>query len=598
MLRKSSDLKVLWRLRMTGFDGRFLPGPFSRLIQCLSVIGWAILEPPMIQDHEQRVWDLELIDGKTLHSILRDAWFQHVSSCIHRDSMNDLEGLDGYLTLLHAHRLPSLQRSLLSALRSGAFFTAAEHARYDPEKTAFCVHCDCEDDRAHWLQCPRFEQLRQSLPGWLPDVLHLPRCATHHLLVPRLSIAVEWRRSLWALEDRTQIFCSQTPPKTMNHLFMDGACTNPDHTPLKLAAWAVISATTGSPIAMGHLHGLSQCIDRAELAAMLASLRWSGSHDEMTCLWSDSQSTVRIANWIHRTDNIPLGIANYDLWQQVREELRLCSPDRVWIRWVPSHLDPMMAEDSMEDWLIAWNARADSLAAFVNENRPASFKTLHDQYAAALAWWTPRILQLREFYFAVAAKDHSCEAQPFVEPSDLASPSDEGLSLLQHSPLEEELPVNWVQSCEAIPLQIPLQFLVNLVSKLCAFEDEGDQIHVLSEVELVFALLATPGFPFPVQVASSGSWVLRPPDEQFQKPTLVDLLRAVQFAIKGLMAAFPHLSFNQEPRADPVIGLYKPFRGLRLKILGSFYRDVRMKVSAFTMHRPLRRSNDLARPVN
>ena len=42
LLRKSPDLLVLWRIRMTGFDGKLLPGPFSRLMQCLSQIGWSI----------------------------------------------------------------------------------------------------------------------------------------------------------------------------------------------------------------------------------------------------------------------------------------------------------------------------------------------------------------------------------------------------------------------------------------------------------------------------------------------------------------------------------------------------------------------------
>lgn len=225
MLRKSSDLLILWRIRMTGFTGKLLPGPFSRLIQCLSLVGWSVLEPPFILDHEQRRWNLMDIDGKSLRAVLEDAWLQYMSSCVRRQTMHDFQGCDGYLTLLDSSRLPSLQRALLSALHCGAFMTSLEHSKYDPEQPPFCSHCGCEDDRAHWLQCPRFEHLRTQIPGWHLELETLPRCTLHHLLVPRSSTAVAWRSELWQLEDRTTLFCFEPPPKMVNHLFMDGLHT-------------------------------------------------------------------------------------------------------------------------------------------------------------------------------------------------------------------------------------------------------------------------------------------------------------------------------------------------------------------------------------
>lgn len=161
-----------------------------------------------------------------------------------------------------------------------------------------------------------------------------------------------------------------------NHIDMDSTCSNPHHTPLKLAAWAVLSATTGQQIAVGHLHGLLQRIDRAELCAMLVALRWVAHHDADSCLWSDSLSTVRTTLWILRADLIPPGIANYDLWLQVREELHMCDANRLWIHWIPSHLDPLQAENPMEDWIALWNNNVDALAALTNEQRPSEFRAL------------------------------------------------------------------------------------------------------------------------------------------------------------------------------------------------------------------------------
>ena len=66
MLRKVPDLLHMWKTWMRGFLGKTVPGPFSRLLECLSGIGWAIVEPPLIQDHEGLVWDLIKLDNKTL----------------------------------------------------------------------------------------------------------------------------------------------------------------------------------------------------------------------------------------------------------------------------------------------------------------------------------------------------------------------------------------------------------------------------------------------------------------------------------------------------------------------------------------------------
>lgn len=146
------------------------------------------------------------IDGKTLHFILRDAWFQFVSTCIRNRTMAGLAGMDGYLTMYLVHKLPSLQRALLSALHSGAFMTAMEHAKYDPEKTAFCTLCGCEDDRAHWVQCPRYEQLRQRSIGWPADLSTLPPCTLHHLLVPQAHVSSELATDSVASGGLDQIF--------------------------------------------------------------------------------------------------------------------------------------------------------------------------------------------------------------------------------------------------------------------------------------------------------------------------------------------------------------------------------------------------------
>ena len=226
MLRKSDDLVHLWKVRMECFDGGLKPGPFSRLLQCLQTIGWSVLDPPWIHDHEQRTWNLALLDHTTLLSFLQDAWLQYVASTIKRKTMCDLTGLDGPLTLWNTKRMLPLHRSLLSALHSGAFLSAHEQSRFDDEQTPFCTLCGCEDDRQHWLQCPRFANLRANIPGWHVDNGELPDCLVNHLLMPRLPLAVQWRRALWTLEDCAQHFCLH-PPQMNLIIFL-----RMDHVPL------------------------------------------------------------------------------------------------------------------------------------------------------------------------------------------------------------------------------------------------------------------------------------------------------------------------------------------------------------------------------
>lgn len=211
-------------------------------------------------DHEQRQFDLMTVDERTLIATLQDIFLQFVASGVRRQTMSQLCGLDGSLTLLDASKLPALQRSLLSALHCGVFISEADHARYDPHKQANCQHCLCPDDRAHWLQCPRYAGIRGSIENWRDDLAELPDCALYHLLVPRSKLAVLWRDLLWNLEDRTLIFSYSQPTQDllqeMQHLFLDGTCTEPAHSPLQLAAWAVLNATAAQEISTGPSKGI------------------------------------------------------------------------------------------------------------------------------------------------------------------------------------------------------------------------------------------------------------------------------------------------------------------------------------------------------
>lgn len=164
--------------------------------------------------------------------------------------------------------------------------------------------------------------------------------------------------------------------------------------------------------------------------------------------------------------------------------------------------------------------------------------------------------------------------------------------------LEDRLPVNWRFQCEQITLKVPLRFIDAIVTWWIGTEDTGTAFRTLSEVELVFAFLTQEDFSFPFWIEDTGTWIFRTPVNMFQKPTFADLLRVVQLALKGLLMAFPALGLYRPPSADHGIGVYKLFRGVRLKISDVLYREIRARASQFTCRRPRRRCCDLARPAN
>eukprot|EP00435_Cladocopium_sp_Y103_P056110 s2860_g18.t2 len=444
LARKSMDLLPMWKLWHRHFVGKMQPGPFTKITTCLNQIGWRVLDPPWIADHDQHTWNLIHLDDKTLHLLLQEAWCQFVASHTKHHTMSSLVGMDYHLTMLDSAKLPPLQRALVAALQSGAFVSNSEHAKYDMEKFSKCLLCNCEDTRAHWLVCPRYQHLRLAIEDWYPDNVELPDCTLHHLLVPRQLARVEWHHALLAIQDRTKFFFFQPSDQEMHHLFTDGSCTVPVHRCLSKAAWGVLSATAGEPVALGHLNGLIQTIDRAELTALVAATSWTTVAD--LCIWSDSLSTINLAEFIQAHGEVPISVENYDLWCEFLDALHLRAGRQTLFRWIPSHVHPDQAEDPFEEWAFSWNHAVDELVTSWNSQRDVHFLKTSEALERNINWWSERLRQLRSFYFQVAhhtqQKDHASSSEPAAaEPIIEIDSETDSFDLIS-----DGLPVNW-QAC-------------------------------------------------------------------------------------------------------------------------------------------------------
>ena len=141
-------------------------------------------------------------------------------------------------------------------------------------------------------------------------------------------------------------------------------------------------------------------MDRAELVAVIAAIHWSQAVD--LYIWSDSLSTVNIAEYSQLHHCIPANVENYDLWTDFWDALQLRTGLVTNFRWVPSHIERMQADYPSEEWAIHWNGVVDSLVAQWNFSRPSAFLQQHADLAQFLDWWCERTVQLRTFYFKVA----------------------------------------------------------------------------------------------------------------------------------------------------------------------------------------------------
>ena len=246
MANKLNGFLCQWRSFMMFFDGRPLPGPFTKLLQALSRIGWSVQKPPFVIDHEGLVHNILVTPRPLLRARLEHAWLRFVALAHrHRDTMRDITGIEP--TLLHrdADSLTPVNAARLASLRAGAFIFGPQQAKFDVTQTGFCAQCQVPDDAEHQVShCPRFSDIRQQHLWVCARWPMLPVSFTHHLLPPENPHMPLLRSLLHNLCDASGVFFCSGHGTGWQHLFTDGSCADPDGLGLALAAWGVIHAAS------------------------------------------------------------------------------------------------------------------------------------------------------------------------------------------------------------------------------------------------------------------------------------------------------------------------------------------------------------------
>ena len=378
------------------------------MLVVLNQIQW-FLDPPFFFDHDGCRHNLLDLDDSTLDELLRDAWLQFVASKVQkRKTMSDLTGLDPHLVAQCLKGKSALDTALIGSLNGGAFIGDAAHSKYDLTKQPLCDVCGVAADVSHRPECPKFSCVRNAMTDWNPGLLTASVAMKTHVLPSRSPWAVDWKNYLMRVDDSCSSFASW-PSSAVQHVFSDG--TKAGESPFFYAAWGCLNGQTGEPIAVGHLAGLSQTSDRAELTGALAALRWQLLGQCVMHLWLDCKFVVDGILFI-----LEFGCcgpwANLDLWDQIAEILQQLGKERCFPHWIPSHLDPKQTECPFEDWICEMNNKVDAMINQHNHSRGSAFVDLLSSASRHHGEQLRCMNTLVRFHCAVAAQSKSEASEP------------------------------------------------------------------------------------------------------------------------------------------------------------------------------------------
>ena len=374
----------LWQSFVMQFDGRLWSGPFSKLFEIFEQIGWSLIDPPWVQDHDFCTWKLLDLPQSLLHMLLEDASVQRLAFEVsHRRDYSGLVGVT-WPPSTHETRLTAQDVASVNSIREGAVYVGSKQGKFDLKKGTACAFCQQPDTIKHrCADCPALSSARAQHGSILARWEQLPVALTEPLLPSRNPHFVRRKQALIAIPDVVSCYCFSpqvTFQGTWVDFFTDGSCWDPNLPQVSLAAWAAVSATHACVLSSGPLSGFKQDINRAELTAALSVVCWTLDFRACSTLWTDSSYVgMGIANLLQ--DPLLCDFdSNEDLWEQVAARLHALPPGSFRVQHINSHRQTTDSDGPLEEWLSYWNGVADTNAGIAHFQRPEACRQICQDY--------------------------------------------------------------------------------------------------------------------------------------------------------------------------------------------------------------------------
>lgn len=508
--------------------------------------------------------------------------------------MQQLTGIDRYITVESNGGLTAHQTSLQSALQSGAFIDSWVHSKYDMTKHGHCQLCGCPNTHSHLLVCPKYSSLRAKFSLTSADLLSWPQCFSLHLLCPRSPFVDDLRAYFLQLPDTTALFESIPTGEEMEHLFTDGSCFADGRWEIHCASWAVFNANSQQAVATGWVPGLAQTIGRGELMALVAALRWALRYAVRTHIWMDAKFVHEGYEQRRHGFVGDLSDTHADLWLQVEQMIAEGVGTLASSSWIPSHLDPSRCENPFEDWVATNNGKVDLLAVRQNLARPVSFWNLVMRQNQWDQLWRERLHQLRQYYFGIFELTHGPNAMNEITVIESSDDDESESRLYSFADILAGLP-NLCTFDSATGL--PFSFLESIIHWINSHDDVDSPAVAVSLLEITVGLLRIDPITFPHRNPTSGKWHMRDRLTLYERPTLAFYIGLVQKVFQFLARQSRHFDFILQSLDCSSMGVHVPQRGVALRLNTQLRADIKQVLAFFTASRPIRRAADMARPL-
>ena len=338
-----------------------------------------------------------------------------------------------------------------------------------------------------------------------------------------------------------------------------------------------------------HLWSPCQSIGRAELTALVSTVRWGLLETQAEVhVWSDSQHIALGAAFVQNTGVIPHTWEHQDLWLGLSAALDASEVGQFYFHWVPSHLDERHCESPFEDWLRKWNDVADRIAGYMNSNRPSQVLALFERVAAYDICWRHRQEHLLQFI--VSAGDLRTTEEEHIE-TVISSDTDSGLpptlttALVTTGDLQVE------------PGRLPPAFYKELVGWLRRSGGPESRRTVCSFLEFVFLYAFVDSGLFPFEEVG-GRRVMRQVQDLFVRPTVTTMVDMVRVALTDLCRQLDVDFVRVLSGVLLSLGIHTPMFGIPIDLNPSHLDLGRRLLRRWTSSRPIRRAADLARPFS